>query len=72
MSEPMRRCETCAWWKQQAGYPGYDYGNCHRHPPTLHVIVKDNCRRDCEAFWPNVSRRDFCGEHTPTTEQAHD
>lgn len=34
MGSDGERCETCRFWKEWAGDPDDDYGDCRRHPPV--------------------------------------
>jgi len=50
-----RTCGTCRWWKNQT---------CKRYPPTNARPVQGYGTQ------PRTDRDDFCGEHTPTTQDT--
>ena len=69
MSDPtiliLPSCASCAFWRQTGGDGGYDYGECHQHPPTrgIDFIAPGGDGAPSDPVWARTWPTDYCGAY---------
>lgn len=54
----MHKCKDCKWWRKSRG----GNGGCHRHAPSVRLLVTMNEYLEHYGLWPQVHEDDFCGD----------
>ena len=53
-------CEVCLFWSRDC--KDFQWGSCHRMPPSLVDTASQVDVGEAAAYWPNTIESDWCGE----------